>query len=76
MTEAFNQEVEKGTHLGHAMPTLRIDRGDGQGLGKMAFDQQWLEATLTDRVSHTQISEPHNSTASCREPDGGFTTVD
>jgi len=37
MPEALDQEIEKGTHFGHAMPTLRIDGRKWHWLSHVAF---------------------------------------
>ena len=42
MTETLDEEVEKGIHFRHAMPTLRVDRREGHLFSGITFGQYWL----------------------------------
>jgi len=64
MTEMLDEEVEKDTHLGHAMATLRIDRGKWHRLGYMAFNQHWFESAFANRLGSDQIRKPRNAAPS------------
>ena len=66
--EALDQEIEKGTHLGHAMPTLRINRRKWHRLSHVAFCQHRFKSSLADRFSDEQIRKPHNSAPGNGEP--------
>ncbi len=56
MAEAIDEEIEKGTHLRHPMPTFRIARSKRHGLDNMTFGQHLFEASLADGVGNKSAS--------------------
>ena len=76
VTKVLDEEIEKGPHLGHAMPTVRIDRVERQSISRKGFDQHWFESTLTDGIGGEQIANPYDPASRDREPQRDLATID